>query len=77
MRFMEYRVPASLEQIRAVLAIPLKRTDSKLVQYLTMDEMRQSSMPLILARVLAFMIARCFTLPLQAVCECRNLLGCV
>ena len=40
MRFMEYRVPASLEQIRAVLAIPLKRTDSKLVQYLTMDEMQ-------------------------------------
>jgi len=40
MRFMEYRVPAALEQIRAVLAIPLKRTDSKLVQYLTIDEMQ-------------------------------------
>jgi len=40
MRFMEYRMPAALEQIRAVLAIPLKRTDSKLVQYLTMDEMQ-------------------------------------
>ena len=40
MRFMEYRVPAALEQIRAVLAIPLKRTDSKLVQYLTLDEMQ-------------------------------------
>jgi site-specific recombinase XerD len=40
MRFMEYRVPAALEQIRAILAIPLKRTDSKLVQYLTMDEMQ-------------------------------------
>lgn len=40
MHFIEYRVPAALEQIRAVLAIPLKRTDSKLVQYLTMDEMQ-------------------------------------
>ena len=40
MRFMEYRLPIALEQIRAVLAIPLKRTDSKLVQYLTMDEMQ-------------------------------------
>jgi site-specific recombinase XerD len=40
MRFMEYRAPAALEQIRAVLAIPLKRTDSKLVQYLTVDEMQ-------------------------------------
>jgi site-specific recombinase XerD len=40
MRFMQYRVPAALGQIRAVLAIPLKRTDSKLVQYLTMDEMQ-------------------------------------
>ena len=40
MHFMEYRLPAALEQIRAVLAIPLKQTDSKLVQYLTMDEMQ-------------------------------------
>ena len=40
MHFMEYRLPATLEQIRAVLAIPLKRTDSKLIQYLTMDEMQ-------------------------------------
>ncbi len=40
MRFVEYRVPAALEQIRRVLAIPVKRTDSRLVHYLTMDEMQ-------------------------------------
>jgi site-specific recombinase XerD len=30
-RFLEYRKPAALEQIRRVLAIPFKRTDTRLV----------------------------------------------
>ncbi len=34
MRFIEYRVPAMLEQVRQIHAIPLKRTDQKLVGYL-------------------------------------------
>jgi hypothetical protein len=34
MHFMEYRVPSALEQIRRILAIPLKRTESRLVQHL-------------------------------------------
>lgn len=38
MRFVEYRVPATLEQIRAVLAIPVQRTDRKLVRHLTNDD---------------------------------------
>jgi integrase/recombinase XerD len=38
MRFIEYRVPSALEQVRRVLAIPAKRTDSRLVSYLTIDE---------------------------------------
>src|SRR5260370_37737697 len=33
-RFLEYRQPAALEQIRRVLAIPFKRTDRRLVPYL-------------------------------------------
>ena len=37
-RFLEYRVPASLEQIRQVLAIPFKKTDSKVVPYLNEEE---------------------------------------
>jgi site-specific recombinase XerD len=36
--FLEYRLPALLEQIRSVLAIPLKKTDSKLVPFLDIDE---------------------------------------
>ncbi len=39
MRFLEYRLPSALEQIRQVLAIPFKKTTSRLVAYLTQDEM--------------------------------------
>ncbi len=40
MRFVEHRVPSALEQIRRILAIPAKKTDSRLVGYLTRDEMQ-------------------------------------
>jgi len=40
MHFMEYRVPAALEQIQRILAIPAKKTDTRLVRHLTADEMR-------------------------------------
>lgn len=36
--FLEYRLPAALDQIRRVLAIPFKKTVSKLVPYLNTDE---------------------------------------
>jgi site-specific recombinase XerD len=39
MRFVEYRVPALLEQSRRILAIPAKKTDQPLVQHLAMAEM--------------------------------------
>jgi len=40
MRFMEYRVPSALEQIHRILAIPAKKSDSRLVRHLTADETR-------------------------------------
>ena len=40
MKFVEYRVPSSLEQSRRVLAIPTKKTDLPLVNYLSMTEMQ-------------------------------------
>jgi site-specific recombinase XerD len=40
MRFMEYRLPAALEQIQRILAIPAKKTDTKLVRHLTALEMQ-------------------------------------
>src|SRR5262245_17394097 len=40
MRFVEYRVPSSLEQSRRVLAIPKKKADQPLVHYLSMAEMQ-------------------------------------
>ena len=39
MHFVEYRVPALLEQIRQVLAIPTKKTDQPLIQHLSVTEM--------------------------------------
>jgi integrase/recombinase XerD len=38
MRFVEYRVPSALDQVRRILAIPAKKTDTKLVRHLTMEE---------------------------------------
>jgi integrase/recombinase XerD len=38
MHFLEYRLPSAIEQIRRVLAIPAKKTESKLVRHLTAEE---------------------------------------
>lgn len=38
MRFVEYRVPAALNQIRCVLAIPMQRSDSRIIRHLTRVE---------------------------------------
>jgi site-specific recombinase XerD len=40
MHFLEYRVPAALERIRRILAIPIKKTESRLVGHLTLQEMQ-------------------------------------
>src|SRR5664279_1465233 len=39
-RFLEYRVPSCVEQVHALLAIPSKKADEKLVAYLTLEEMQ-------------------------------------
>jgi integrase/recombinase XerD len=40
MHFLEYRVPSALEPIRRILAIPFKKTESRLVRHLTVEEMQ-------------------------------------
>jgi site-specific recombinase XerD len=40
MRFIEYREPAALAQIQRILAIPMKRTDQRLINYLTREEIQ-------------------------------------
>jgi len=40
MRYIEYQVPSALDQVRQILAIPIKKIDIKLVAYLTLDEMQ-------------------------------------
>ena len=40
MRFMEYREPSALEQIQRVLAIPMKKTHTRLVRHLTTEEVQ-------------------------------------
>lgn len=39
-RFLQHREPAALDQIRRVLAIPFKRRDTRLVPYLTPEEVQ-------------------------------------
>ena len=40
MHFMEYREPTALEQINRILAIPPKKTETRLVRHLTVEEMQ-------------------------------------
>jgi site-specific recombinase XerD len=40
MRFMQYRLPSALEQIQRILAIPMKKTDSRLVRHLNTEEIQ-------------------------------------
>ena len=39
-RFLQHREPGAIEQVRRVLAIPFKKTDSRLVPYLLLEEMQ-------------------------------------
>ena len=39
-RFVEYRCPACLEQAMMIRALPVKRTDARLIDYLTQEEIR-------------------------------------
>jgi len=39
-RFIEYREPATLAQIQRIRAIPMKRTDTRLINYLNREEMQ-------------------------------------
>jgi len=40
MRFVEYRVPSALDQVRRVRAIPAQRTDTRIVRHLSVEEQR-------------------------------------
>ena len=39
-RFLEHRMPSALDQTRRILAIPFKKTDSRLIAYLSQDELQ-------------------------------------
>jgi len=40
MHFLEYRIPSAIEQIQRILAIPVKKAESKLVRHLTAKEIQ-------------------------------------
>jgi len=40
MHYMEYRVPSAIDQIRRILAVPSKKTVTRLVRHLTSEEMQ-------------------------------------
>ena len=39
-KFIEYRVPSAIDQVRRIFAIPMKRANTRLVGYLTRDEVQ-------------------------------------
>ncbi len=39
-RYLEYQVPACLDQVLRIRALPIKRTDARLIDYLTKDEIQ-------------------------------------
>jgi site-specific recombinase XerD len=39
-RFVQYRVPSALEQVQRILALPIKKADTKLVAHLDVTEMK-------------------------------------
>ena len=39
-RYIEYRAPACLQQAMSIRALPIKRTDTRLIDYLSRDEMK-------------------------------------
>ena len=43
MHYMEYRVPSAMDQLQRVLAIPLQKTDKRLVRHLTAPEIPGSA----------------------------------
>jgi site-specific recombinase XerD len=61
--FLEYRQPAALEQIRRVLAIPFKKTDTRLVPYLLREKCRPCSTLLIPRHEMASATGPCCTWP--------------
>ena len=62
-RFLQHREPAALDQIRRVLAIPFKRRDTRLVPYLTQDEVQALVNAPVRRRVRGSGTARCSISP--------------
>lgn len=61
MRFIEYREPSALAQIQRIRAIPMKRTDSRLVHYLNREEIKPCSMRPRRIHMMASAIGQCCT----------------
>lgn len=74
--FLEYRLPAALEQLRRVLAIPFKKTDSKLVGFLDVEQMQPSWMHQSLVSGTGFAIVQCSTFPQPRDYGSPNSQGC-
>ena len=74
-RFLEYRQPDALDQIRRVLAIPFKKTVSGLVHYLQMEEVQAILDAQILALDSGYVIAQCSMLPYAAGLRASEIVG--
>jgi hypothetical protein len=72
MRYIEYRLPSALEQIRCILSIPTKKTDVRLVRTSRHRRCNPFWMLLIQHAGSVFVIAPCCTFVSPVDCECQN-----
>ncbi|WP_295443782.1 site-specific integrase [uncultured Thiodictyon sp.] len=72
MHFVEYWIPALLEQIREILAIPTKKTDQPLIAYLTMPEIQALLNAPDARRAMASVAGPCSMRALRPVCGCQS-----
>ena len=76
MRFVEHRVPAALDQVRRVRAIPAQRTDTRIVRHLSVPEHRALlDAPEPTSR-LASATAPCWSWRSPAACACPSSSAC-
>ena len=75
-RFLEYREPSCIDDARRVHAIPYKKTDEQLVDYLTRDEMQALLDAPDPTREMASVTAPCFTWGSRQACGSPSSSAC-
>ena len=75
-RYIEYKVPACLDQAQRIHALPRKRTEIRLADALTVGEIQRYSLHLLATVIAVCAIGRCFIWPMRAGFGHQSFLPC-